>query len=158
LRPCMPASSAGPRAGGRTCSARTDPRPRRRSRRRLNESFASQWTTTQVERGLTLSAGARTSKEKGMSTLNWWEPGSPVLYDMTGNSSNAWFQSAQILNEAGKKVKYDSKAPQTSDGQELMLSINAVYAMLLGYADRVCTQRSVGEGWQQACAERAPEE
>lgn len=62
-----------------------------------------------------------------------WLPGSPVVYDMTGNNFRAWHASVELLTQAAKKVKYESPPPTIGDG-EGMFSINGVYAMLLGYA------------------------
>ena len=57
----------------------------------------------------------------------------PILYDQRGNNPRAWHAWVETLTESSRKLK-DSTPAALPDGQELMLAVNAVYAMVLGYA------------------------
>jgi hypothetical protein len=61
-------------------------------------------------------------------------PGSTFIYDMAGNNPNGWYASVELLAQAAKRVRYESVPAGLPGGEEGMFSINAVYAMLLGYA------------------------
>src|SRR5438067_2821529 len=63
----------------------------------------------------------------------WWTPGQPWVHSTTGNNYRAWFASVEDLTTAAKRI-YDGTPASLPDGTVLMLSINTVTAMLIGYA------------------------
>lgn len=62
------------------------------------------------------------------SPENLWMPSLETQIERRGNNARAWLSTVETLTEAARKVRYDM------DSDELMPAINAVYAMLLGYA------------------------
>lgn len=68
------------------------------------------------------------------ATSDQSQSGAPEYpWEQKGNNFRAWFASVEQLTAASRRV-YDSTTPQLSDGRKLMPAINAVAAMLIGYA------------------------
>lgn len=66
--------------------------------------------------------------------VDWWRPGSPALYNLTGNNPASWYAAVELLVEAGKRVKFEGAPVFIAGANDGMFAINAVYAMLPGYA------------------------
>jgi hypothetical protein len=74
------------------------------------------------------------TKERNKSRLDW-SLGSPMVHEITGNNPNAWYSWVETLTRAANRVREDdTQLPSLPGGEEGMFAINAVYAMLLGYA------------------------
>ena len=74
-------------------------------------------------------------KKPPLKPTSRWSPGSPIVHELTGNNPRAWHSWVETLTHAAKRVHTDDTGfPPLPSGAEGMLAINAVYAMLLGYA------------------------